>query len=111
MTEHDQVLTGSKFLRVERHVKPSQERIAGFDHIGCFCPRLHGNRPHDGKQVLHAMPCFGDDELLLGVVSLPLRHVVEDDKDVRAIVIGMDEKSCVDEKGSLADRWKSCLTS
>ena len=52
------------------------------------------------------MPHFSNDEILLRIMPLAVRDVVEDDKDARAIVIGMDEAPRIDEECTLPDCWK-----
>jgi hypothetical protein len=97
-------------LGTKRDIQPRQERIAIFDNVGSLGLRLHGDGANDGKQVFHAVAGFGEDELLLRIVALFLRHIVEDD-EVGAALIGTSKASYIDKEGALADRREICLTS
>ncbi|GES41315.1 hypothetical protein RsS62_05670 [Rhizobium dioscoreae] len=52
------------------------------------------------------MACFRNDEIPFGVVPLPFRHIVEEDKDVGAIVIRVHKAARIDEERTPADSWK-----
>ncbi len=52
------------------------------------------------------MPCLRNDEVFLGVVAPALRDIIEEDEDVGAVIIGMNETARIDNKRSLPDRGK-----
>jgi hypothetical protein len=57
------------------------------------------------------VPRFRDHEFHLGIVALALRHVIEENKNIGAVVIRMNKAPRIDKKGTLSGRREACFTS
>ncbi|WP_188112527.1 hypothetical protein [Rhizobium tropici] len=98
------LIDSGDLLCMKSDLEAIQKPVAVVNARQTFIIHPHSKGSNHSEKAPHPVPRLRDDEILLGIAALPFRHIIEDDKDVGAVLIPINEAACIDEEGALNNR-------